>query len=62
MARHGAAALRAVRSRAAPSPIKTKIKTFLYLQPKYIPADAMTRVMIMAKLTLINHFRSVHLE
>ena len=62
MARHGAAALRAVRSRTAPSPIKTKTKAFLYLQPKYIPADAMTRVMIMAKLTLINHFRSVHLE
>ena len=62
MARHGCALRAAQQHRAAPLPIKTKTKAFLYLHPKYIPADAMTRVMIMAKLTLINHFRSVHLE
>ena len=29
-------------------------------QPKYIPAEATRTVNIIAKLTLINHFRSVH--
>ena len=29
-------------------------------QPKYIPAEATRTVKIIAKLTLMNHFRSVH--
>ena len=33
---------------------------YRYLHPKYIPADATRTVKIIARLTHINHLRSVH--
>ena len=38
----------------------TNVNQKINSQPKYIPAEATRTVNIIAKLTLINHFRSVH--